>query len=263
MTTEVKLYRFVRGPLVRRYTNVGVVVAHAGEDYLPGGAISHSEIEDGGDRNKVGITITMPPTLEITEWWWPWPPLDLITVTIITLEDGVPNVDWMNGRLLQPKREDGKFTIRSEPSATKSRRSGKGRKFQRGCDLVHYSQGRGLCNVDPLDHLVPATIGAVSGLVITSAAYLALPLGRFAGGFIEWTRTNGLRESRGIEAHTGNAIRLDFGHEDLVVGLELDSYPGCGGSWEDCEYYENTDNYGGNLYMPGRNFYDGNPVRSG
>lgn len=259
MTAEVKLFRITRGPLTWRYTSVRMAVTHDGEVYAPA-AIKHSEIHDGGDRNKVSITLEMPRRLEVADNWWPWPPQDAIVLTIITLEDGVPFVDWI-GRLVAPKFTTSKLTLLSEPSSVRSRRGGKGRKFQRGCDLILYSQGRGQCNVDPVAHALPATLDAVNRLTLQSSAFLALPAGRLAGGWFEWERENGLIERRSIEQHPGNTVLLDYGHDDLVPGLQGTAYPGCAQDYEDCSYYENTDNYGGYLYMPGRNYWDGNPVR--
>ena len=122
MTAEVKLFRITRGPLTWRYTSVRMPITHDGEIYEPA-AIKHSEIQDGGDRSKVSITVEMPRRLEVADNWWPWPPQDAIVLTIITLEDGVPFVDWI-GRLVAPKFTPSKLALLSEPSSVRSRRGG-------------------------------------------------------------------------------------------------------------------------------------------
>lgn len=108
---------------------------------------------------------------------------------------------------------------------------------------------------------VSATLTAVSGLTLTSAAFSALPSGRLTGGFVRWARAlNGLVEYRTIKAHVGNTITLDYGALDLGIDLELRAYPGCAHNWSDCGYYANRLNYGGDLWMPTKNPFDGDPV---
>lgn len=108
---------------------------------------------------------------------------------------------------------------------------------------------------------VEATVTALSGLTLTAAAFASLPSGRLAGGFVRWARAaDGLVEFRTIKAHSGNTIQLDYGALDLAVGLELRAYPGCAHNWADCGYHENRGNYGGDLWMPVKSPFDGNPV---
>ncbi len=106
-----------------------------------------------------------------------------------------------------------------------------------------------------------ATLTAVDGLTLTADVFGDFPSGRLAGGFITWTRSDGLIEYRSINAHSGTSIDIDYSASDLAEDLEVKAYPGCNQTWTDCEFYQNTDNYGGELHMPGRDYYDGNPVR--
>lgn len=108
---------------------------------------------------------------------------------------------------------------------------------------------------------VEATVTALAGLTLTAAAFAGLPSGRLAGGFVRWARAaDGLIEFRTIKAHAGNTITLDYGALDLAVDLVLRAYPGCAHNWADCGYHENRHNYGGDLWMPVKNPFDGNPV---
>lgn len=256
MPTERKLFRFTRGDVHWRYTSAQGGVVDAGDTYLYA-PIDHGRITDGGDRNKAGIEITLPKDLAVADNWAPFPPADPVTVTIWTEVDGTFFVDWI-GRVFGPKFNGTTLTLTSEPSLTSARRGGKGRRCQRGCDHILFSDG---CGVDPVDHALPATLSAVDNLTLTSAAFLALPAGRLAGGWVEWTRPDGIVERRSIDLHPGDSVVIDYGSEDLVEDLEITAYPGCAQTWEDCEYYENTENYGGFVYRPNRNYYDGNPVR--
>lgn len=257
----VKFFRFTRGTVHWHYTNADRELMHDGATYLPT-AISHSEIKDGSEPNKASITITMPQDLPVAGNWRPFPPGDRIVATIMTQHLGEADVlvDWI-GRVTSPQFDDVTLQLLSEPTTTTARRGGRGRVFSRACDLVHYSQGPGLCNVDPVEHALPAVVSNVAGLAVTATAFLALPSGRLAGGWVEWTRADGLIERRSIDAHVGDTITIDYGAQDLASDLAVTAYPGCAHNWADCGYYANQDNYGGELWIPGRNFYDGNPVR--
>ncbi len=108
---------------------------------------------------------------------------------------------------------------------------------------------------------VEATLTAVVGLTLTATAFATLPSGRLAGGFVRWAReADGLIEFRTIKTHVGDNITLDYGALDLAVGLELRAYPGCAHNWADCGYHQNRHHYGGDLWMPVKNPFDGNPV---
>jgi len=88
-----------------------------------------------------------------------------------------------------------------------------------------------------------------------------LPDNRFAGGYIEWTRGDGLVERRSINSHVGTTVVIDYGADDLAAALVVTAYPGCAHDWDDCSsYFSNGDNYGGDLWMPKKNPYDGDPI---
>ena len=90
-------------------------------------------------------------------------------------------------------------------------------------------------------------------------AFAAVASGRLAGGFVNWTRQDGLTEFRTITNHVGNQITLDYGADDLAAGLDMTVFPGCAHNWADCkDYFNNGANYGGCLYLPQENPFAGN-----
>lgn len=256
----LKLVVFTRASKTWRYTDADRVIFHDGNAYAPT-PIKVSEITDGGEQNKVSIKLTLPKTATVAANWRPYPPADPIGVTVMTQHYGETDflVDWI-GRIIQPHFDDTLLTLTSEPSATMAKRGGGGRTWQRDCDLLLYSQGEGLCNVIKADHALPATLLTATGLTLTAAEFASLPDGRLAGGYVEWTREDGLIDRRSIDSHTGTAIGIEYGSPDLVTALAVTAYPGCNQSWDDCTYFHNNDNYGGERWIPGRDYYDGNPV---
>lgn len=255
----ILLFVFNRGPLVWRYTNSDRDEIHGGETFTKA-SIKHSEITDGGTGDKIKITVTMQKNLPVVANWTPYPPQDVVAITIMTKHDGEDDflVDWI-GRVVQPSWSETELTLTSEPSATTAKRGGKGRKAQRACDHVLFDDK---CGVDPAGHELPATILTVVGFDLTATAFLALPTGRLAGGYVEWERLDGLIERRSIDEHVGNRITVDYGSEYFAEGLELSAYPGCNHTDEDCGgYFDNQLNNGGFKWLPQRNNFDGNPVR--
>jgi len=105
-----------------------------------------------------------------------------------------------------------------------------------------------------------ATLTAVAGNNLTAAEFAEFPDFRFAGGYVKWVNADGLVEYRSIRDHSVDVITIDFGALDLAPGLVLTTYPGCKHNWADCGYYENRRNYGGDLWIPIEDPYNGNPI---
>lgn len=262
----VALFRFKRGPVVLRYTSADRPIVIGAETFEPI-AIARGPIREGIDAKRSNVTITVPlqiggEDLELASWWRPYPPSTTVIVDCMVLHYGDAEVstEWI-GRVVAPSYTDTTLKLTCEPSQTSSRRSGLQLKWQRGCPLALYSQGIGMCNVDPAAHALPATLTDVTGLTLKAAAFATLPVGRLAGGFVEWTRVDGAPEFRTILAHTGDTIVVNYGAADLADGMALTAYPGCAHNWADCdEYFHNRDNYGGSMFLPVKNLFDGNPV---
>lgn len=257
-----QLFRFVLGDKSWLYTNTDAPEVFNGETYDVGRGIAHGKINEGGESKKATVSITMPKDLPVAALWRTYPPSGTVGVTIWTQHEGEDDyvVDWV-GRVVSPSFDDTKLTLSSDASRSMARRNGRGRRFQRSCDLLWGSQGVGMCNVDVEAHALDVTLDNGSGVTLQCASFLAYPSGRLAGGWIQWTRADGTLERRDIIGHIGNGVTLIYGDADLVGGLHARVYPGCGQEWSDCVYFENEDNYGGELFMPGRNYWDGNVVR--
>lgn len=254
----VKYFRFTRGAVHWYYTLGPVARTFMGETWLPSD-IDHDNIQDGGETQQQTLEITMSKTTPVASNWRPYPPADTIMITIWTQHEGEDDaeIDWI-GRCLSPKFDNTTLTLQSEPTHTAANNAGNGPTLQRVCDLTLFSDG---CGVDLAAHALDSTITAVNGLTLTASEFAAFPSGRLARGWIEWTRAaDGIVDRRDIVSHAGSSIVISTGAQDLAVGLVVSAAPGCSGTWDDCSYYDNTDNLGAELFMPGRNYYDGNPI---
>ena len=256
----VHLFRFARGTVAWRYTSADRPITLGNELFTPA-AIARGPIRDSVEQAKNTLTLTLPVDLEVAANWRPHPPGDLISVQCLALHfgDTEPAVEWI-GRVIAPKFTDTVLTLTCDPSFKSGRRSGMQLKWQRGCPLVLYSQGPGMCNVNKALHAVPATLTAITGLTLTAAEFGAIPDGKLAGGFIEWTRANGLREARTIMAHVGNTLLINYGATDLSAGLSVIAYRGCAHNTAACSEFNNDPNYGGAKDLPNKKIFDGMPV---
>ena len=256
----VYFFRFTRGARQWFYTNSDRDEV-LGDDTYSRTAIMRSAIRQGSERARLNITVTLPSSLEVAENWRPYPSPDAIAVTCFVRHVGETDVmvDWI-GRVTAPKFNGVTLELTCEPSATRAKRPGADRGWQIGCPLTLYSQGIGQCNVDRALHAVPAVLTAVDRLTLTASAFGLVANRRLAGGYIEWPIGDGLVEYRTIQQHNGTSIVIDFGAADLAPGLAVTAYPGCAQTWDDCGYYDNQDNYGGEKNMPVKNPYSGDPV---
>lgn len=116
------------------------------------------------------------------------------------------------------------------------------------------------CKVDKDEHAYPRTIATLTGNGFTCTAHAEPDEGTFAGGFVEWLRTDGSLERRGIESQTGNDFRVMGSTSGLVIGTEVTIYPGCARTTATCKAFDNLPNYGGFPHLPGKSPFDGSPV---
>lgn len=256
----VLYFRFTRDTREWFYTSSDRDEEYNGDIYTRAD-ITRSAIRQGSERARMTITLTLPSSLEVAANWRPYPPADPVVLTCFTRHVGETDVlaDW-TGRVVAPKFKGTLLELVCEPTSTRSRRSGNYRGWQRGCGLPLYGQGLGQCNVDKSLHAVSATLATVAGLTLTATELAALPANRLAGGYIEWVREDGLVEYRSIRSHSGDSISVDYGALDLIPILDITAYPGCKHNWADCDYFNNRPNYGGDLWMPQKSPYDGDPV---
>lgn len=268
LSRKVALYRFTRGSgvsaVVWRFTSADRDVPVGSETFLSARGISHSEIRESVSSNqKNQVTITLPYRLDpsaddqpvtqsLGDNWYPYPPGQRIFVDILTQHvndpDAETNVEW-TGRVIGPSFTDTELKLTCDPSYRNGKTAGAAPRFQRGCGVPHYSQGIRMCNLDKAAHALPATLTAVTGLQLNAAAFATTPR-NLAGGFLEWTRSDGLLEERSILAHTGEAIVIDYSATDLAAALAVTAYPGCAHNLEACTAYGNQINFPGFRDIP-------------
>lgn len=261
---KVALYRFAQGAVAWRYTSHTSEVTVGAEVFVPVRGISHGEVrESAASPQKNQLPIKMPyrinpaatdapPCQDLGDQLYPYAPSQRVLVTVMTRHLGDPdnetNVEWL-GRVVGSKLNDTSMELTCDPSYRSPRSSGRQRRIGRVCDVPLFSQGMGMCNLAKEPHAVAATLTAVNGLTLSAAAFNTAPR-PLEGGFIEWTRTNGLVEKRTIWAHLGTDIVINYGGPELAAALEVTAYPSCAHNLAACTDYGNEENYPGFVNLP-------------
>lgn len=102
---------------------------------------------------------------------------------------------------------------------------------------------------------VEGELSAVAGLVLTAPEFVGTPY-TLAHGWIEWTRDDGLVESRPIMAHNNatGAVTILWSGADLEIGRAVAATPNCPGTWAACAARrpDPQNHYGGAIYKPVR-----------
>lgn len=256
-----RLFVFTQQNLTWRYCTADRDQTIGGNTYLAA-QIDRSEIKQTVERAKDKVEITLaylrdanapalPTTQPLGDNWFPYTPSDAVRVICMASHIGdpdPPNVEWM-GVVMQPKFTDTELTLICAPGFAIARALNQGPKWQRACWKTVYSTGPRGCLL-PLDAFeVPATLSGVDGITLTAPEFASAPL-TLAGGWVEWTRTDGLLERRSINAHSGTSIVLVYGAADLAAGVNVIARPHCEQTWAACEARSNTINYGGAIYKP-------------
>lgn len=268
----VELYTFRLQGLVQRYVRGDAGVNIGGHDFYPG-QISCTELRDTAERAKNEVTIRFdylrdpnaprkPSTQPLGALWHPYVPSSPVFVTIQAIHKGDSEEQLQNiwtGKAGQPKFSSTEMELLCVPSrADRKGWSGRARRLQRACPLAVYSQGFRMCNLPLEDWAVELTISDVDGLTIAAPEIERDDDIEWAGGMVEWEDDDGIVQTRTIRSNTALTITLDYGASSLAGLTGVTAWPGCPGNWDACEKRDNTDNYGGCFYMPGKSPFDGN-----
>ena len=212
-------------------------------------------------RDPAAPLSALPVTQDLGDIWTPYIPSQKVRVLCLRWNPATPGVppsyEW-SGEVASPRYTDVQLELNCTPGNARGNARNQGAKFQRGCFKAVYSTGIRGCNLDPAPLTVAATLSAVDGLTLTSAAFATAPHSLLHGWFF-WTRSNGRRERRTIVAHSGSTIHLLYGGHELATGLEASVLPNCPGTWAACgaRRADPENHYGGALFKPVQNPMDG------
>lgn len=259
---KVYLYTWTRGAAVFRYAAADQDVVSDFQRYVANGVIQHGPIEQGGDPIRAGIEVTVESDHPVASLFRSIPPMDTVLLLIqeIHADDLTDRKPVWQGRITSVRwdSEAGEAVITHEPTYTSLQRMGLRRAYQRLCPLV---TGGARCRLNLEAFALDTTVQELNGVSITLASIAGRPDGYFTGGFITYEISAGVIERRPVRSQVGTVLELSNFPVGLVVGGSLKAYPGDDHTAKTCaEKFGNIDNYGGFIYFPGKNPFNGTPI---
>lgn len=111
------------------------------------------------------------------------------------------------------------------------------------------------CKVNRENYRVTAVISGLDGNSITSPVFATKPDHYFTGGYIVFSDDDsGIQHRQHINSHYDDTIKIVNKIPKLSVGKQIEVYPGCNRTLEECKNkFENHLNFGGFPWIPGRN----------
>lgn len=262
------LFRFARQGMVWRFAATDRDITVGGFTWLAA-PIAREEIKQTLETAQDSLTITLPynrdanntdpVTQSLGDNWHPYIPSDTVAVACMATHLNDPDqeiiVEWL-GQVGQPKFTDGQLELTCVQASSIGKAQRQGAKFQIACWKTVYSTGLRGCNLDRAGQSTTAALIGVDGLTLTAVEFSGVALS-LAGGGLQFTDGNGLVQRLSIMAHAGNAITPLSGAAALGVGTAVTVYPGCPRTWVACGARNNTINFGGAIYKPVQNPYNG------
>lgn len=265
-----RLFRFeLQGVVIGRFTTAPIDIVSGGFTWTSA-QIDRSEIKETIEPAKDKLTVKfaylrnpfapvadLPSTQALGDFWNPYPPPGEVRVVCLATHIGdtdPPKVEWM-GKVVAPEFTDAELTLACEPGPAIAKALNQGWLWQVSCPKTVYSTGPRGCGLDPDAFAVSTTLTAASGVTLTSADFATAVLS-LAGGWLEWTRTDGFTDQRLIMTHVDDAITVQYGAPDFAIGLAVVARPSCEQTFAACaERFPTpedppTVHYGGAIYKP-------------
>jgi len=260
----VSLYEFRLGNTYWRFCNADQDLTF-GDDVYTAYAISDDGMTQGGsDQNDLQITI--PTVAEVAQLFRSSRPSGKVWLTARHWHYGDDESEtptyWVGSITNSILIDRATATLYGRSIGGTYDRNGLRLPWGRSCPHPLYGIG---CFVDKTEHEYSFVVDTVNGTNFTVEIAVGDTWedpaeGSFSGGFIEWLRTDGSTDRRGIEKQDGNDFRVFGGTDTITPGLEITAYPGCNRATSGCKLFDNLPNYGGFPHLPGKSPFDGTPI---
>lgn len=252
----ILLYDFSIGTMHWRYTTADRPITYRTNVFSSAPITRTAPVQSADIRQQL-MRVTAPRDIDLANLFTQYPPAGDVLLTVTALHYNDPDqqgiVDWI-GRITGVTWANSTVEFQCEPVYTSVQTMGLRRRWGTNCPHVLYGVA---CTLNPALFRVTAPIQSVSGFTISGVGFVP-PAGlNFVGGYIEWDSGSGYLERRTIDSVSGTTLTLAYTSPQLVVGLSIAIYPGCGRAINDCDAFGNVLNYGGQPYIPSHNPMDG------
>lgn len=256
----IRLYEFELQGRLWNYTSADSTITRAGKTWTAV-AISDDGVDQSGETDNEGVTITMDSSLDVSNLFSGAAPSDDMAVRIYSAQEETEDTPCIFPGLVQQvdfgELGIAKFMV-SPVSATLDR-YGLRLTYARQCP--HYLYGRG-CLVNKTLFETQLTIAEVSGATFSAPELVSFEDGWFAGGYIKWIHPFMGEIRRTIIASDQSVITI-YGRMNgfPALGEKVTAYAGCNRTLDMCALkFNNSLNYGGCPAFPGVDPYTGSGV---
>jgi uncharacterized phage protein (TIGR02218 family) len=250
---------FARGPQHWRYTSDDRPLIFASQTY-DNAPFKRGRITESFDASRGTLDIDVPLTLPILDIYRGTSPMANIQVILYRRRKstGAVTIRWI-GIIGSIEFKASIATIHGLPPASRLSGNGLNKRWAKQCDLRTYSTGLGMCNKDPNVMRMDATLREVSGSTVKADAFASKPSDWFAGGWIEWADGTAI-ERRFVIEHVGDTLTL-LTPAQTFPGRVVAAFPGDDQTLQTCdEKFNNSDNYGGEPWIPEKNPFGSDPI---
>lgn len=261
----IELYEFFVGgtSTIHRYTSAEEDVTWEGNVFAST-PIRRTAIAISIEQPRNALRITVPRNNAVADLFRRYSPREPVGLIVRRYhrDDSDVGVVWV-GRVLNCKwMSTSTAEMNCEPVSISLNRLGLARVIQVPCPYAWAHDPAGIgCGVDRTTFDHATTIDSISGVTLVVDSVASLP---YPGGWVEWNDGNSpaTYERRLIVAASGTTLTLVRPFSNLVlVNDAVTLFPGCDHTAETCDsVYGNILNYGGFLFMPEKNPFDGAPV---
>lgn len=260
----IELYHFARGITEYRFTSAKDAIEHDGYTWEPA-LLNRSAFDLGDDGARSAIKIQCVRDFPVAELFRVRPPDEVVLFTLHRLhanETTASIVVWM-GRVLGAEWRGAIAEMACEPVSSAMTRPGLRRLYSRSCPHDLYG-----ANCKANRNLFMATV-TLTGVTVTASGtqihsdelsyWASSPW--FAGGYVEYTRPDGITERRQALSNADDYIVISAGIDGLAAGVEVRAYFGCDHTMGTCRIrFDNLANYGGFPFIPGKNPLSGSTI---
>lgn len=255
----IELYEFGISGLRHYFTSSAQNYTYSSRTWTAG-AIGRSAFSVNTSNDRANIKIAVKRDNPVADLFRVSPPAFPVTVTIrrLHITDNDARIFWF-GRVLGCEWQGLEAILNCEPITASMERNCLRRKTGKNCPHMLYGNK---CGLNKITYANSAVLSSVVGVQLNATAFSVLPSGILSGGLFEWTNPDGLIEPRMIASHTGGNITISYPIDKLTSGQNVTVYRGCnhtlgaGG----CADFANTDNYGGQPFLPSKNPFGGDPI---
>lgn len=254
-----ELYEFKFANSIWRYTSADEDQTYLGQVYTAEDNLTRGSVDQTQEINKSNVKITLPYDNLVAKQFIIYPPEEVMSLIIYRThrndEDATEVAIIWHGRVTNAEWSDSTVELVCEAIFTSLRRPGLRRRYQAQCPHILYGSQ---CTLTASLFELDAIVSSINNNIINVSFTIPPIDGYLIGGIFIYTDDQGLVHKRAIESNISNEVTISYPIGTLDINDAIKINPGCRHNVEDCtDKFDNNINYGGFVYSPALNPFDG------